>query len=102
MSTSKGPSKSKSRRVSKTPPTEQSSAAPTIVPVTGAIEVRQVASSGNHATSLRFHEDRHALIAEAAYFRSQHRGFAPGHEIEDWLAAEEEVDQRLIGEGRPA
>jgi len=47
-----------------------------------------------------FHEDRRASIAEAAYFRAEHRGFAPGHELEDWLAAEEEVDQRLMGEGR--
>lgn len=48
----------------------------------------------------RHHEDRHASIAEAAYFRAQLRGFAPGHEVEDWIAAEEEVDQRLLGEGR--
>jgi len=45
-------------------------------------------------------QDRHASIAEAAYFRSQNRGFVPGFELEDWLAAEEEVDQRLRGEGR--
>jgi Protein of unknown function (DUF2934) len=45
-------------------------------------------------------QDRHASIAEAAYFRSQNRGFLPGHELEDWLAAEEEIDQRLRGEGR--
>jgi hypothetical protein len=44
--------------------------------------------------------DRYASIAQAAYFRSQHRGFKPGHAMEDWLAAEEEVDQRLRGEGR--
>ena len=44
--------------------------------------------------------DRYASIAQAAYFRSQHRGFKPGHEMEDWLAAEAEVDQRLRGEGR--
>jgi hypothetical protein len=48
----------------------------------------------------RYREDRHASIAKAAYFRSESRGFAPGHEVEDWLAAEEEVDQRLLGEGR--
>jgi hypothetical protein len=48
----------------------------------------------------RHREDRHASIALAAYFRSESRGFAPGHEVEDWLAAEEEVDQRLLGEGR--
>jgi hypothetical protein len=35
---------------------------------------------------------REALIATAAYYRAQKRGFRPGHEIEDWLAAEREVD----------
>jgi hypothetical protein len=44
--------------------------------------------------------DRYASIALAAYFRSQHRGFKPGYEMEDWLAAEAEVDQRLRGETR--
>jgi hypothetical protein len=42
-------------------------------------------------------ERRHALIAESAYFRAQRRGFAPGHELEDWVAAEEEVDEILRG-----
>lgn len=37
-------------------------------------------------------EDRRRLIAEAAYFRAEQRGFVPGQEIEDWLAAELEVD----------
>jgi hypothetical protein len=41
-------------------------------------------------------EQRAALIAEAAYFRAERRGFMPGHETEDWLAAEEEVDARLL------
>jgi hypothetical protein len=40
-------------------------------------------------------EDRHSSIARAAYFRSQNRGFLPGFELEDWLAAEAEVDRRL-------
>ena len=40
-------------------------------------------------------EHRRALIAEAAYFRAERRGFAPGHEAEDWLAAEIEVDTAL-------
>ena len=34
-------------------------------------------------------------IAEAAYHRAERRGFAPGHETEDWLAAEKEVDESL-------
>jgi len=45
-------------------------------------------------------EDRRASIEKAAYLRAERRGFAPGHELEDWLAAEDEVDQRLAGEGR--
>jgi len=41
-------------------------------------------------------EQRAALIAEAAYLRAEQRGFAPGHEVEDWLAAESEVDAKLM------
>jgi hypothetical protein len=35
--------------------------------------------------------ERQAMIATAAYFRAETRGFEPGHELEDWLAAEAEV-----------
>lgn len=38
---------------------------------------------------------REAMIAESAYFRSAHRGFEPGHEVDDWLAAESEIDAAL-------
>lgn len=40
-------------------------------------------------------EARRALIAEAAYLRAERRGFIPGHETDDWLAAEAEVDALL-------
>ena len=33
-------------------------------------------------------ETRYRWIAHAAYLRAEKRGFAPGHEIDDWLAAE--------------
>jgi hypothetical protein len=36
-------------------------------------------------------EERHARIAEIAYRKAGARGFAPGGELEDWLAAEREV-----------
>jgi len=52
-----------------------------------------VASARRIATSvaeLRAAE-RRAMIADAAYFRAERRGFAPGHEMEDWLAAEIEL-----------
>jgi len=35
---------------------------------------------------------REALIATAAYYRAEKRGFASGYEDEDWLAAEREID----------
>jgi hypothetical protein len=31
-------------------------------------------------------------IATAAYFKAEERGFAPGGELDDWLAAETEFD----------
>jgi hypothetical protein len=40
-------------------------------------------------------EEREQLIARAAYFRAEKRGFEPGHELEDWLQAEAEVDASL-------
>ena len=40
---------------------------------------------------------RRALVAEAAYLRAERRGFAYGNEVEDWLAAEAEVDKLLQG-----
>jgi hypothetical protein len=40
-------------------------------------------------------QEREAMIGEAAYFRSAHRGFEPGHEVDDWLAAEAEIDAAL-------
>jgi len=38
---------------------------------------------------------RDKLVREAAYFRSQRRGGSPGSELEDWLAAERDVDESL-------
>lgn len=35
------------------------------------------------------------MIAEAAYYRAEKRGFAAGFELEDWLAAEREILTRL-------
>jgi Protein of unknown function (DUF2934) len=41
--------------------------------------------------------ERRAMIARAAYFRAERRNFAPGQELEDWVAAEAEVDRELVG-----
>lgn len=42
-----------------------------------------------------FELDREQQIARLAYEKAQARGFTPGHEMEDWLQAEAEVDGSL-------
>jgi len=32
----------------------------------------------------------------AAYYRAEKRNFEPGHELEDWLAAEAELEAQRI------
>lgn len=40
-------------------------------------------------------EERYRMIQDAAYYRAEKRGFAPGHDLEDWAEAEREVDALL-------
>lgn len=42
-------------------------------------------------------DSRHEAIARRAYLLAQQRGFAPGHELEDWLTAEEQVKAWNVG-----
>jgi Protein of unknown function (DUF2934) len=62
--------------------------------------VTKLAKAGKQSTKSVTHfvgpEQRAALIAEAAYFRAEMRGFASGHETSDWLAAENDVDSKLM------
>lgn len=43
-------------------------------------------------------ENWEICIAEAAYFNSERRGFAPRHALDDWFVAENEINLRLAGE----
>ena len=40
-------------------------------------------------------EERYKMIAAAAYLRAERRGFASGHALDDWIAAEAEIDAML-------
>jgi len=53
---------------------------------------RQTSTSQNNAEV-----EREQLIATAAYYRAQQRGFVSGGELDDWLQAEVEVDRFLTG-----
>lgn len=37
------------------------------------------------------HDARYSKISEIAYYKAEARGFEPGHELDDWIAAENEV-----------
>lgn len=39
---------------------------------------------------------RHEAIALAAYFLSEQRGFEPGHELDDWIKAEMQIDAAVV------
>ena len=40
-------------------------------------------------------EERYQMVAKAAYFRAEKRGFAAGDTAQDWLDAEEEIERML-------
>lgn len=51
----------------------------------------RVASPSSNPAAISPEMRRH-MIGEGAYYRSQQRGFAPGHDLEDWLAAEADFE----------
>jgi hypothetical protein len=77
--------------------------AATLVAASAPVHIQDVPTDLPHVLAMcvapHMHEDRNACIAEAAYSIAERRGFAPGHELDDWLEAEKEVDARLSGEG---
>jgi Protein of unknown function (DUF2934) len=48
-------------------------------------------ASGNVVAGSPSETDRQLRISQIAYFKAQRRDFAPGHDWEDWFAAEREV-----------
>lgn len=63
----------------------------------------RVASPSHEVRSARppRHEIREEMIRKAAYLLAERRGFSPGHELDDWLLAEQQVDSRLANRGPP-
>ena len=46
-------------------------------------------------------DQRQSMIAEAAYYLALQRNFEPGHEVQDWLVAEKQIEAALA-RGRPS
>jgi hypothetical protein len=57
--------------------------------------IPEILADGNSILTGVSDEERRQLIAKAAYYRAEQRSFEPGHELEDWLTAEAEIEMKL-------
>jgi hypothetical protein len=60
--------------------------------VTEVLDVHEAVPNGLTTVDPEF---RHEMIATAAYYIAEQRGFEPGHEVDDWYAAAAAVDATL-------
>ena len=63
--------------------------------VPAAKTARRSASKRGSSEEAIAAEVRECMIATAAYYRAERRGFAPGQELADWIEAEMEIEQQL-------
>lgn len=70
----------------------KSPARPAAAPRKRAAAPAAVAAADEPTAEPATAEARYLWIAHAAYLRAEKRGFAPGHEIDDWLAAEADFE----------
>ena len=70
-------------------------------PPTAALATVKPHGSATHRPALIDSDQRDDMIRKAAYFRAARRGFCPGQEVEDWLAAEKEIDHMLTNSEGP-
>ncbi|GJL73661.1 MAG: hypothetical protein NMNS01_28600 [Nitrosomonas sp.] len=54
---------------------------------------RNLSVIGSPSDAAQNEKERNARIALSAYYKAQARGFKPGYELADWLAAEAEESQ---------
>lgn len=58
----------------------------------------RLTEAGAAAARIASPEMRQEMIAVAAYYHAQQRGFAAGDTLADWLAAEAQIDQALCAD----
>ena len=86
------PTVTTTRRVNRKPP---ATAAPVAAKVKPGVIARRPAPSAQQ--SVVDAQTRRTMVAEAAYYCAEKRGFAPGGELQDWLEAEAQIQARLGG-----
>ena len=78
-------------------PTAQLAAPSPLVSADSAPELPVTAAFASQKTSISA-AHRHHYVEVAAYYIAERRGFTPGNPVEDWRAAEAEID-RLMASG---
>lgn len=82
----------------KAPGTRKTSRKSAVPAVAGRKDItRTTASAARRAVPAPDPQTRHEMIAQAAYFHAERRGFADGGELGDWLEAESEIERALAG-----
>ena len=64
----------------------------TLIPSPDRVKAHELANHTN---------DRDERIAQRAYWHASQRGFEAGHELEDWLQAEKEIDAEQVEQTPP-
>jgi Protein of unknown function (DUF2934) len=62
-------------------------------PVVDSRSKEENTKQASMAGALPIGEDRRNWISNAAYLYAEQRGFAPGWELDDWLAAERDLER---------
>ena len=57
------------------------------------------AADALNALEAKYPESRALSASEHAAFLAERRAFDPGHDVDDWLEAEQLIDQTLAGKG---
>jgi hypothetical protein len=57
----------------------------------GHTEINQAIPHAENIDVQKLEAELKAKIAIGAYYRAKSRGFVPGHELDDWLGAENEI-----------
>lgn len=71
-------------------------------PASAAAKAPKKATAAKPRSSAAKKPNREHMIAEAAYYKAQKRGFSGGDHIRDWLEAEAEIDKGSTGKRKAA
>ena len=85
----------------KTAPTKTTPAKAPAKPAAKVARAAATPATAKPAPAALSAAQREQMVRTAAYFRAERRGFLPGNEWDDWLAAEAEVGSLPAQNGTP-